>query len=330
MVGSTCTTCDITADKSGYWVPSLYNELADGRFEAVPFRKINAYYLVDPGRFPDLPDPKAPVPGFEAIFGDPNAREFSKDSATQYKCERIGGKNGNNKDFDEFPPADQECPFLRADVSGPNCWNGEARGTDDSHTLRQSGNLPCPSSHPIRIISQKIESYWDLSNIALPRKLIWSHGDRTGNGYHADFVNGWDQDVLEAAVGLCDIRDGLEAGARDNSNCNLPKFEQSDKSCDTCAKEYQSSLPGGNGRLVPDEDCTGTIDQLCDANNGVSISSIFGGDDSLPRFAPTNPAQSYAPPAPTQRSVPRREAQDVAATKSGKCKNQYKAAENSY
>lgn len=264
MRGSTCTTCDIKADNSGYWVPSLYNQLADGSYEAVPFKKIHAYYLVDPGRFPKLADPKAPAPGFEAIFGSPSARETSDEDATGYFCNEIGGKHGNNKAFTGFPSASQDCPILRADVHGPNCWNGKDRGNDDSHVLRQGGSIECPKSHPIHIVTQKIESYWDLSQIKGPRKLIWSNGDTTGFGYHADFVNGWDQDVLEAAVESCDIRNG-----KSNRNCNLPKLEQSKKAQETCAAEYQSSLPGGKGRLVPDEDCTGTIDQLCGSTYGL-------------------------------------------------------------
>jgi hypothetical protein len=296
---STCTSCDITADKSGYWVPSLYNQLPDGRFEAVPFKKINAYYMVDPGRYPDLLQAKAPPPGYEVLFGDPSHREDSQKNSVRYHCKGIGGERKNDKKFGgEFPPASQDCPTLRADVSGPQCSNGEARNDDDhvSHTLVQAGNKKCPPSHPIRIISQKIESYWDLSGIATPRKLVWAHGDTTGFGFHGDFVNGWDQKVLEDAVNLCDIRDGLEDQFRDNSNCNLPALTQSKESMETCAAEYQSSLP--DGRLVRDEVCTGVIDELC---GGASVSPV-GGFGQLKALV--SPAPSYNP---TSRSVPRRE-----------------------
>lgn len=33
--------------------------------------------------------------------------------------------------------------------------------------------------------------------------LVWSFGDEIGYGFHADFVNGWTQNVLEAAVSQC-------------------------------------------------------------------------------------------------------------------------------
>jgi hypothetical protein len=216
--------------------------------------------------------------------------ETSDEDATGYFCNEIGGKHGNNKAFTGFPSASQDCPILRADVHGPNCWNGKDRGNDDSHVLRQGGSIECPKSHPIHIVTQKIESYWDLSQIKGPRKLIWSNGDTTGFGYHADFVNGWDQDVLEAAVESCDIRNG-----KSNRNCNLPKLEQSKKAQETCAAEYQSSLPGGKGRLVPDEDCTGTIDQLCGSTYGLSV---FGGSPSprQNRKVSTPSTQVSAPP----------------------------------
>jgi hypothetical protein len=336
MAGSTGTTCDITEDKSGYWVPSLYNQLPDGTFEAVPFMKINAYYMVDPGRHPDLPDPKAPPPGYEVLFGAPGEREPS--DSVGYQCERIGGQKGKagNKKFDGFPPADQECPALRADVSGPTCWNGkQVRNDIDhvSHTFVGPGNKACPSSHPIRIIKQKIESYWDLSKIALPRKLVWAHGDTTGYGYHGDFVNGWDQKVLEDAVKLCDIRDGLEKQFRDNSRCNLPQYEQSDDAQEAVAKAYRASLKSFGGKIVPDEECAGIIPELC---GGASVSPIFGGfgrtpsQPSSPVYQAPKQYRSTAPtaqklytssPAPTTRTASRKE---VTKSHNQKCKGRYR------
>lgn len=34
-------------------------------------------------------------------------------------------------------------------------------------------------------------------------RFVFANGDPTGYGFHADFVNGWDQDVLSSAVGNC-------------------------------------------------------------------------------------------------------------------------------
>lgn len=150
-----------------------------------------------------------------------------------------------------------------------------------SHTAYVPGSKKCPSSHPVRIVKQKIESIWDLSKISGKRRLVWSHGDTTGHGYHADFVNGWDQDVLEAAMegpSQCDIRKG-----RDNSNCKLPALEQSENSMEQCAANYQAFLP--KGRLVQGEDCTGRIPSLCAGESDSPIAEPFNGfvhSQSLP------------------------------------------------
>ena len=45
MRNSSCTSCEIQADKSGYWTPQLYYEHADGSFEEVPNDGMVVYYL---------------------------------------------------------------------------------------------------------------------------------------------------------------------------------------------------------------------------------------------------------------------------------------------
>jgi hypothetical protein len=87
-----------------------------------------------------------------------------------------------------------------------------------------------------------------------------------------------------------DIRVG-----KDNSKCNLPKFEQSDEAQETCTAEYQTSLPGG--RLVPDEDCTGTIVQLC-GSHGLSV---FAGFSSSRQNRQTALVSAFNPKMPAQR-----------------------------
>lgn len=46
MLKSTCSTADIAADKSAYWMPSLYfHDTNNGSFEPVPLFYMNVYYL---------------------------------------------------------------------------------------------------------------------------------------------------------------------------------------------------------------------------------------------------------------------------------------------
>jgi len=62
----------------------------------------------------------------------------------------------------------------------------------------------CPLSHPVRLPSIQLEYTWYTSSaipgIPLEGNVFWAFGDSTGYGIHADFVNGWDIDVLGSAL----------------------------------------------------------------------------------------------------------------------------------
>lgn len=108
----------------------------------------------------------------------------------------------------------RDCPFgLRVEVFLPQCWDGinlwlpnSAHVTYPAATaglfIPRDGN--CPWTHPIRIPQIMFEGTWDTNNVApgvtVDNHLIWSFGDMTGYGAHGDFVNGWDMDVLSAAL----------------------------------------------------------------------------------------------------------------------------------
>lgn len=60
-------------------------------------------------------------------------------------------------------------------------------------------------SSPLHLVGKTgVRSIFD-SHLAihLTALLVFSFGDETGYGMHADFVNGWDQQVLEDAVNQC-------------------------------------------------------------------------------------------------------------------------------
>lgn len=84
-----------------------------------------------------------------------------------------------------------------------------AAGTD----LR---NGPCPLSHPVKVPHIQLEVGWFPSEVApgvaLAGHMVWANGDTTGYGYHADFTNGWNYDVLSTALnatGCVDTNDEM-------------------------------------------------------------------------------------------------------------------------
>jgi len=83
-------------------------------------------------------------------------------------------------------------------------------------------------------------------------QLVLSTGDPTGYSYHGDYMNGWDQPLLEKAIKECDNTGG------ELENCDLLRpLIQSQEKMGTCKKKI--------GREV-DEDVHGPLDSLPGCN----------------------------------------------------------------
>jgi hypothetical protein len=96
----------------------------------------------------------------------------------------------------------------------PNCWDGVHLDSADhrSHMAYPGKGGACPSTHPIRLVQLSMHvQYPKLLNGAQGYHLA-PNNDGTIPTPHADFINGWDQMVLENIVRTC-LNPGL--------NCKL-------------------------------------------------------------------------------------------------------------
>ncbi|KAI9669949.1 MAG: hypothetical protein M1831_006985 [Alyxoria varia] len=238
---SKCSTCPIEDDLSNYWTPLLYfRSPKNGSFTAVPqagasdggLGGMTVYYQQRPG--PKNDKLHAFPEGFRMVAGNPFKRKAGSDFASKavsFACLDYNGPP--SKETNQMP--NRNCPDgLRAQVYFPSCWDGRLDSEDHhSHVAYpESGdynNGPCPASHPKHLISIFYEVIYQTGQFAGEwegdqHPFVFAMGDPDGAGYHGDFVNGWDVDLLQRATDDC---------TNDSGNV---------KDCE-------------HFKLIPDEDC---------------------------------------------------------------------------
>jgi hypothetical protein len=223
---STCTTSPVEDDKrsghsylrkwqfthdlySSYWSPTLFHRSQAGDFQAIPISFVQTYYLQRPGKdgmvvaFP---------PGLRMVAGNPYRTKYDptnmEDMAINFVCLNYHG--GSIGPIPQFPQ--QSCPDgLRLQVNFPSCWNGKDLDSADhkSHMAYPIGNPDageCPTTHPVKTVLLFSQYVYDTGKFDFQAgndNWVLSMGDTTGLGFHADFINGWKQSTLEAAVAQC-------------------------------------------------------------------------------------------------------------------------------
>ncbi|MCS7006738.1 MAG: DUF1996 domain-containing protein [Thermoleophilia bacterium] len=180
------TTCDEPSDASAYWVPTLYE-----RGHAVTPLAAIVYYTNRSGG-----EIVAPPPGLVLLAGDADARSRQPKGIVAWSCGAIGGRPRFH-----VIPACRPNELLQLQVTFPSCWTGRS---PDSPDHRQHVRYPragaCPATHPVALPT--------ISLIVLyppvaPRTSQLSSGRL---GAHADFLNGWRQEVLERLVAERSVR----------------------------------------------------------------------------------------------------------------------------
>ncbi|KAH7413660.1 hypothetical protein DE146DRAFT_2465 [Phaeosphaeria sp. MPI-PUGE-AT-0046c] len=317
---SECTSCQFTDDKSAYWTPSLHFVHASGKVEIVPqVGGMLAYYLLLGDNLKAFPK------GFQMLAGDSRMRNFTGpkpdpptsawglDDMTQeslmqkslgFNCLNYA-KAPEGSRYRHFLPdkqyLDDNCADgIRAELFFPSCWNGKDAKADDHKSHMAYPNLidggKCPEGFDTRVPSLFYETIWNTYKFkGQDGQFVWSNGDPTGYGYHGDFMNGWDIDVLQSAVSTCTNPSGR------TEDC--PVFSnklQSEPKMGQC--EIQN-MP----KMLEHDDCAGPAKGLCG-----NVPVQYG-----PGYAnPLNPGSGEKPtvkpiissvaPVPTQSYAPAR------------------------
>lgn len=171
MRNSSCTSCEITADKSGYWTPQLYYEHADGIFEEVPNGQTVVYYL---GRGDNRANIVPFPPGFQMLSGNPYARTFDNETLTWNGGTPISNRVSFNclstEPLPQTPYINQtDCVNgLRAQIQFPSCWDGVNNYLpNNAHVdyMSEIDNGVCSPDFPVQLVHLFYEVLYGVNQI---------------------------------------------------------------------------------------------------------------------------------------------------------------------
>jgi len=151
------------------------------------------------------------------VAGNPFKRNFTGDNAAQavsFVCLDYSKKGKAYGQYNNLPT--HACPDgIRAQVFFPSCWDGKNLDSPDhtshlSYPIGAYNDGMCPPTHPVQFISIFFEVIfggagfqWWNGNHGTKQPFVFAHGDATGYGFHGDFINGWDVNLLQKVVNKC-------------------------------------------------------------------------------------------------------------------------------
>ncbi|WP_370083965.1 DUF1996 domain-containing protein [Streptacidiphilus sp. MAP12-16] len=194
------TSCKAPGDKSGYWMPTLYNgtQAVDPVGPQVIYYKTGVIDYTSVRPFP---------PGLRFVVGSPAA------TATQFSTDPgwvAGWECGNSYGNVDIPPTCTPGTLLNIRYQAPSCWNGLYLDTPDhkSH-MAYPINGVCPADHPVALPMIEFKMSFPVSGDMSQVHLS------SGRGYsfHYDFFNAWDTATQAALVNHC-VVGGLQCDAR--------------------------------------------------------------------------------------------------------------------
>jgi hypothetical protein len=219
------TTCDgKTLNRSAYWVPALY----DRRGARIEYVEPLFYYKT--GYHVPAAAIEPPPEGLRMIAGNAHATAPQGTHVVKFRCaswrpDRAWFDPGDPLDHVDYLPDCPENDLLEVRLVFPQCWDGQNLSAPDhqSHMAYPSRATPpvagtgaCPASHPVAIpeISYNFAIYVTEETGPPPTwRFSSDRPDVTAPGVslHADWMNGWDPEIMEAIVDNC-LRPARECG----------------------------------------------------------------------------------------------------------------------
>ncbi|MFC0532389.1 DUF1996 domain-containing protein [Phytohabitans kaempferiae] len=210
------TMCVVPGDKSGYWMPTVYN----GDTPVLPDGPQVIYYKSGVRDYTSV----RPFPvGLRFLVGSPTTTAAQFESSPAYQKGWECGDSYENVDFPASCPAGTQ---LNIRMQAPSCWDGLHLDTPDhkSHIVYPVDEV-CPVDHPVAVPMIEFKMAFPVSGDM--SKVRLSSG--RGYSFHYDFYNAWDIPTLTALVKHC-----VNAGRQ----CDARGYDQFDPSAGAALDEH--------------------------------------------------------------------------------------------
>jgi hypothetical protein len=190
-----------TANCSGYWIPALLN--ANNEVITPDF----SLWYYKAGYQVSTTSSVVPPVGLVMIAGKMTGTPQNPQTNVRYSWNCTGNYLDNAR---YIPTYCAQGSVLSFSIEFPACWNGQDLDSSDhiSH-MAWGENGTCPASHPVQIpdISLNIEWRvpaggtvgWHLSS----DMYTISNSTPGGHSAHADWINGWDESIMQAFIDNC-------------------------------------------------------------------------------------------------------------------------------
>ncbi|MGO4536094.1 DUF1996 domain-containing protein [Leifsonia sp. 2MCAF36] len=199
------TTCSTTSDASAYWTPVVYQN----GHALTPSRTLLYWRTSSATASTTTTMPS----GISLIAGNETATAPQSTSVIDWTCTAGPGSHPRRADTPRDCPAGSQ---LRLVITFPNCWDGHTFDGRNQSGAVYATDSGCPASHPIHIPQIVLHVSYPTSSGAGITLSTGPHTQGPPITGHADFVNGWNQQRMDADVAACDtaqVRCGPVHGA---------------------------------------------------------------------------------------------------------------------
>ncbi|GEM09398.1 WSC and DUF1996 domain containing protein [Rhodotorula toruloides] len=220
ILGGSNFGLDTTFDSLRQSACTSYFQWANGSFTDVNVVGGGLIYYLPRNNTADTTNVTAFPDGFRMLTGNPFKRSYDGSPT----AEAVGWNClGSNLPATRNPwLPNVNCPDgLRGEVRFPSCWNGVDLDSSDhfSHMAYPIGGEtgPCPAGYPVRLVTLFYEIMYDVDSwknlwpqaMNTSQPFVLAMGDPTGYGWHGDFYNGWDRQILQTAIDNCTSDSGI-------------------------------------------------------------------------------------------------------------------------